>query len=179
MLEEGIDVALFGGLRQRVCDLLERGFGVIGFPEAIVGEAGGVHFRHLQVIAFGDAESGVVFAHEAEDGIVEPALIAELDGRQSVWRNALQERSQAIGVGFQEWRELKEDRAEFVGGRQGPERLIETVDVGGDIFQALDVGDALMGFDGEAESFRSGFGPILLRFWARDGRGKCNSPRRS
>ena len=92
--------------------------------EAGVG-GGGVDLGGGEVVAFGDAESGVVLAEDGVDVFGEAGLVAELEGDGGVGREggSGEEVGEAGGVGFEVGRELEEEQAELAGFADGVERV--------------------------------------------------------
>ncbi len=56
-----------------------------------------------------------------------------------------------MGVGGEVGRELEEEQAELAGLAEGLERVDELGEVGVAVLEAFEVGDALRGFEAEAE----------------------------
>src|SRR5579872_3029822 len=70
VLEENVGVVAAGeDLRDPFGDFFAILRGVLGFPQARVGEVGGIDLRHDETLGFGEAEGGVVFFEQVVDRI--------------------------------------------------------------------------------------------------------------
>ena len=116
---------------------------------------GGVDFGGGEVVAFGDADGGVVLAEDGVDRFGEPGIVAELEGdggcSRCPERGCGEEGGEALGVGLEVGWELEEEEAELAGladGLQRGEELGYVVGAGGEAFE---VRDALRRLEAEAE----------------------------
>ena len=98
-----------------------------------------------------------MLAHQGEDSVIEPGVVAELDSRTRAGRNAPQEQSKTVFILLQVPRKLEEYRPEFASRYQWLGRVEKAFDVGFDSLKSLQVGDALVRLEGEAEPVGSGF----------------------
>src|SRR5262249_22929466 len=134
-----------------------------------IGEVCRFELWRFELFALRLAEGGVGPAQQLESFFDEPGRMAKLEGRREVRRQAAQEHLKKRPVELYIGRQLEEYRAELVGFPEGPERVQE---IGGDLLgiaQALDVGDALVGFDGEPEASRALRHPLGQELFGRKG----------
>src|SRR5882724_4534341 len=136
VLEEHVRVAPAGA------DAVERRdparqivIAVLDGAEAQVAEVRGGDLRRRAFLGIGDAERRVARAEQRVHLVVEPALVAELEGRAEPVRQDRQELAQPIGRLLEVRGELKEQRAELVaerarGGAEVAQRLVDGAEPG-------------------------------------------------
>jgi len=167
VLEVDVDVAVAGERD----DASGEGVELCGCIAAAAAEAeagvggGGVDLGGKEILAFGDAEGGVVLAECGVDLVGEPGLVAELEGDGRGVRGGeggrAEEFAEAVGVGGEVGRKLEEEAAEFAGLADGLDPGNELLDVGGAVAETAEVGDALGGLKAETEAAWRGGDPDL------------------
>src|SRR5580704_14741930 len=95
--------------------------------------AGGLELRCSEVVAFRNAEGGVVGAQDAVDLLAEPRLVAKLEGdRRSTRgpeRRCGQERGESNSVSLEIRRQLEEHEAKLTSLTDGLKRRKEVGDI--------------------------------------------------
>ncbi len=157
VLEVDEDFLLFGERGKAGSEFVELGGRVAAIAaQAIRAEVGCGDVGCGEVVGFSDAESYVVDAQESVGFVGEPARVAELEGeleaRFGLECAGFEEGGQAGEVGAEVGWKLEEQQAELSGGSCGLEGGDELGDGGVAFAQALEVGDALRGFEAETEA---------------------------
>jgi len=134
---------------------------IVGFSKAEIHEVSGEDFGRLECVGFGEADGHVVLVQEVVHGIVEPGFVPELHRVAHVTGKVTQERFQALGITLQVGRELEEDDSETPGFVERVNRAKEQQGRLLDVVEALEVRDALVGLDAEAEVFTRAVDPVL------------------
>lgn len=173
MLEVDVDIALRGQrgkTRSEGGDLVRRVGS--GAAKAKAGEGlRGVDLGRGEIVAIGDTESGVVGTENGADLVAEPGFVAELEGYgRSTRTPESREREEALEtgcIGLQGWRELKEEESELACLSHRLQNGDEVGDVGFDIDEPLDVGDALRSLEAEAEEGSGRRQPAFKRGYGR------------
>jgi hypothetical protein len=151
-------------LREAGGEGIEFGWGVAAVAaKAVAAKVGGGDVGSGEVVAFGDAEGGVVAAEDVVGGVGEPAGVAELEGelegRAGGEGGVGEEGGEPLMVGGEVGWKLDEERTEFAGDASGGDRGDELSEGCAAFAEALEVGDALGGFEAEAEAGRGGVEP--------------------
>ncbi len=160
VLEVDVDVPVIGERDKALREGFElcRGVATVATEtEADVG-ARGVDLRGCEVVTFGDAEGGVCRAKKVVGLAGEPGVVAELEGnRRGIGggeSGRAEKLGEAIGIGFEVGRELKEKEAELAGLPDWFKRGDELLNLCGAVAQAAEVSDALGGLEAETEVLR-------------------------
>ena len=152
-------------MRLAIC--LRSSARVFGFAHAVVAAVGGDYVWSLKLLALGHAERCIFIFEQGKRLVGEPRRVAELEGEVAS-RQGVEEIAQQRGIGFQEWRELKEDKAKFAGLAQRLQRSQEATGVFTGIAQFLDVSDALVRLHGKTEAIGCICAPTVLRLLRRE-----------
>ena len=122
-----------------------------------------LNFGGAQVVAFGDAQCGVVQAQYRVGLFGEPARVAEFEcghGRRGAGkRRRGEEVGEQRGVGLEVWRKLEQHRPQLARGAHRFQHVDEPAGNLVAVAQAAEVGDALRGFEAEPEAGRRGREP--------------------
>ena len=85
MFQEDVDFAFACERDEALGKSVELGFGVAaGAAQAIAAVRCSLDIGRSEVVTFGNTERGIVLAHEREDFVGEPALVAEFEGQWNV-----------------------------------------------------------------------------------------------
>jgi len=157
MFEVDIDVAGFGQDEKALykCAYLS-GSVRSGAAEPKAGVCGGgVDLGRSKVVAFSNAERGVVGAENGINLLTEPGFVAELEGdgrgASDAESRSFEEGGEACPIGPEVRWKLEEDEAELAGLADGLKNREEEGDVIGAVGEPLDVGDTLRRLEAEAE----------------------------
>src|SRR5712692_5257307 len=116
-------------------------------------------FGEWFLVGIGNYQRAIAFTQQSESFIVEPALVAKLERRAQIRLQQIEKSFQPLDVSLKVWRKLKQNHAEaLLKQRRGFQKVLGFIR---DVLQALDVRDALSGFDREAKPHRHLRLPIL------------------
>lgn len=149
--EPGVETLFPGG------KLLGR---VVFETQADIGEAGGDEAGRSLLFGFGEAERGVVLAKDGVGFFGVPGWVANFESEKESGRAKREEVFEQGLIEFESGRKLNEDRAELVAVFEDAGDFEKTLEDAFAIAESMDVGDLLIGFQREAESWRDGFRPI-------------------
>src|SRR5205814_1403123 len=116
-------------------------------------------FSEWFLVSIGNYQRAIAGPQQIKSLIVEPALVAKLECRTQVRLQQIEKSLQPLNVFLKVWRKLKENDPEsLLKQRRSLQQILCFIR---DIVEALDVGDALSGFNREAKALRHLRLPIL------------------
>ena len=134
MLEVNEDITITGQRRKSFCecsDLLRAIPAAAAQTIAGMG-AGALNFGSFEIVAFRNAQGGVVQTQDRVSLFAEPRLIAELEGDHRGCWSGKRGRGEKVrkqrGVGLEVWGKLEEQRAQLARGSHGFEYIDEPAD---------------------------------------------------
>jgi len=159
-VDEGVAVSVEMGAHFCV-DGFHVGRRVVGHAVAVINEVGSDHVGAFQLFTFCDAEGGIAALQNFVNFIGEPGFVPELESEPMEARDIGQEFAEQRGIGLQERRKLDEDDAELPCLLKRLEGFEKKAHGFAGIFEAKDVGDALVSLGTELETFGCGVDPRI------------------
>lgn len=175
MLEVDVNIAI-GRERGEAFDKdseLLRGVGTCPAKAEAGERLRGMDFRSREIVAFCDAEGGVVRAENRVDFVAEPGFVTKFKGdggsSRAVEGWGSEEAAETFGIGLEVWGKLEEEKTELARLPYDFQDRDEVGNVRLAVREALDVGDSLGRLEAEAEKVRGRGEPTFERGNSRKG----------